>query len=205
MSTGLSPALHYLRVGAADAKDPGPAFSTRKYLGPEPWSSSRDQPAGPLPRESSRYRVVTNGPDPQSILDELALLSDEQRLRREIDLVADLVDLPYYAVTVPDVLEDDLDPVEHFCREGWRELRKPRQDFDVWWYWTNHMDPSDDTINPLVHYALIGQAQGLSTRPLSTDARPGHRLPADRPIRRACLFAGYDVDGVVDPSVIERW
>lgn len=36
VSTGLSPALHYLRVGAADAKDPGPAFSTRKYLDQNP-------------------------------------------------------------------------------------------------------------------------------------------------------------------------
>jgi hypothetical protein len=29
--TGLSPALHYLRLGAREGKDPGPAFSTRHY------------------------------------------------------------------------------------------------------------------------------------------------------------------------------
>lgn len=32
VSTGLSPALHYLRIGAAEQKKPGPAFSTRKYF-----------------------------------------------------------------------------------------------------------------------------------------------------------------------------
>lgn len=36
VSTGLSPALHYLRKGAAEMKDPGPAFSTRKYLAQNP-------------------------------------------------------------------------------------------------------------------------------------------------------------------------
>lgn len=44
VSTGLSPALHYLRKGAAEQKDPGPAFSTRKYLAQNP-----DLPAGTNP------------------------------------------------------------------------------------------------------------------------------------------------------------
>lgn len=34
--TGLSPALHYLRLGAAEGKDPGPEFSTRHYLAKHP-------------------------------------------------------------------------------------------------------------------------------------------------------------------------
>lgn len=36
VSTGLSPALHYLRHGVAEGKDPGPEFSTRRYLGKHP-------------------------------------------------------------------------------------------------------------------------------------------------------------------------
>lgn len=146
---------------------------------------------------------MTAGTAPQTVLDELALLPEEQRLRREMEIVADFVDLPYYAITVPGVLDEELDPVEHFCRTGWRQLRKPSQEFDVWWYWVNHLDPADESVNPLVHYALVGKQQGLSTRPESTRARPGTRLPTDRPVRRACLVAGFDVDGVVDPSVIE--
>lgn len=44
VSTGLSPALHYLRVGAAEQMDPGPAFSTRKYL-----AQNTDLPSGMNP------------------------------------------------------------------------------------------------------------------------------------------------------------
>lgn len=43
-STGLSPALHYLRTGAAEQKNPGPSFSTRKYLAQNP-----DLPKGENP------------------------------------------------------------------------------------------------------------------------------------------------------------
>lgn len=34
--TGLSPALHYLRHGAAEGKDPGPEFSTKHYVSRHP-------------------------------------------------------------------------------------------------------------------------------------------------------------------------
>ncbi|MET1133982.1 MAG: hypothetical protein ABWX60_11225 [Aeromicrobium sp.] len=36
VATGLSPALHYLRRGATEGKDPGPEFSTRRYLAKHP-------------------------------------------------------------------------------------------------------------------------------------------------------------------------
>jgi hypothetical protein len=43
--TGLSPALHYLRHGAAEGKDPGPRFSTARYLTRHPrLDPARDNP-----------------------------------------------------------------------------------------------------------------------------------------------------------------
>lgn len=127
----------------------------------------------------------------------------EHRVHREAAIVDGLVDRAYYTLTNAGALRPGEDPVEHFCRVGWQQLRKPRQDFDVWWYWANHLDPAVDDVNPLVHYALVGRDLGLSTRPdPSAERRPGARLPQDRPVRRACLFAGYDADGVVDDSVV---
>ncbi|WP_230081299.1 hypothetical protein [Aeromicrobium senzhongii] len=37
ISTGLSPALHYLRFGVAEGRDPGPEFSTKNYLARHPF------------------------------------------------------------------------------------------------------------------------------------------------------------------------
>jgi hypothetical protein len=147
----------------------------------------------------------------QAELTDLARETPRRRVDREAALVADLVDRAYYALTNADALQPGEDPVEHFCRAGWRELRKPNPDFDVWWYWANHLDPAVDDVNPLVHFALLGRELGLSTRPERPGGqpggqlagrRPGARLPQDRPVRRACLFAGFDLDGVVDESVV---
>lgn len=116
--------------------------------------------------------------------------------------MADLFDPEFYARAHPTVAARTPDLLRHFCEKGWRELRKPRRDFDVWWYWANHLDPASDRVNPLVHYARVGRAAGLSTRPEHPASTPAPALPAGQPVRRACLFAGFDADGVVDEAAL---
>lgn len=130
----------------------------------------------------------------------LETMSEGDRLEAEMATVAPFFDEAYY-VRSPDLPDAD-DLLEHFCTLGWKQLRKPNAEFDVWWYWANHLDPADDSLNPLVHYALVGRAAGLSTRPRSTASGPGAVLPTDRPVRRACLFAGFDAEGVVDEAAM---
>lgn len=132
----------------------------------------------------------------------LQAMPERDRLAAEMAAAAPYFDEAYYARSLPELPDTVTDLLEHFCSVGWKELRKPRADFDVWWYWVNHLDPAEDAINPLVHYALVGRDSGLSTRPTTTTAGPGALLPHDRPIRRACLFAGFDAEGVVDEAVL---
>ena len=64
--------------------------------------------------------------------------------------------------------ERGAEPVDHFCRRGWRALRNPSLDFDVWWYWAEYLDPTDESetaTNPLVHYLLDGRHRGLLPLP----------------------------------------
>lgn len=131
------------------------------------------------------------------------IADDEARLRYEMALVADLVDEPFYLAGNPAVESTGMTALEHFCRIGWRELRKPNPDFDVWWYWSVHLDPAEISINPLVHYVLEGRDHGFSTRPGVLGDGAGITLPSDRPVKRACLFAGFDLDGIIDDSVID--
>ena len=132
----------------------------------------------------------------------MSTLRNSARIRAEMDEVADYFDADFYASAYPTVAARTDDLLAHFCVYGWRELRKPRADFDVWWYWANHLDPAADDINPLLHYARTGRAAGLSTRPTPAATPPGTRLPMGRPARRACLFAGFDADGTIDDSVL---
>jgi len=97
--------------------------------------------------------------------------------------------------------ERGAEPVDHFCRRGWRALRNPSLDFDVWWYLAEYLDPTDESetaTNPLVHYLVDGRHRGLLPLPQRA-SRPAWSLPGSS--RRACLFAAYDPDGLVDPSV----
>ncbi|PUA80910.1 rhamnan synthesis F family protein [Nocardioides currus] len=92
------------------------------------------------------------------------------------------------------------DPVRHFVSEGWRSLRTPSLRFDLWHYWAEHLDPTDDTVNPLVHYLLRGRHDGLAPLPTPAPTRTPTTLTTGP--RRACLFAGYDRDGLVDETVV---
>jgi Rhamnan synthesis protein F len=97
--------------------------------------------------------------------------------------------------------ERGAEPVDHFCRRGWRALRNPSLDFDVWWYWAEYLDPTDESetaTNPLVHYLLDGRHRGLLPLPRRVPRPPA---PVSTP-RRACLFATYDPDGLVDDCVV---
>ena len=113
------------------------------------------------------------------------------------------VDEAGYLEHNPPQAERGAEPVDHFCRRGWRRLRNPSLDFDVWWYVAEYLDPADDSetaINPLVHYLVDGRFRGLLPLPEPT-ARPVTVL--DGPPRRVCLFALYDPDGLVDDYVVD--
>lgn len=127
-----------------------------------------------------------------------------QGRRCEIALVrlADAVDQAGYLAHNPQQAERGVDPVEHFCRRGWRGLRNPSLEFDVWWYWAEYLDPTDESetaINPLVHYLVDGRHRGLLPIPERKARAP---IAFTTPPTRACLFAMYDPDGLVDDYVV---
>jgi CDP-ribitol ribitolphosphotransferase len=88
----------------------------------------------------------------------------------------------------------------HFAERGWHEMRHPSPGFDLWHYTYTHLDPETDEVNPLVHHTLEGRRQGLSVLP-EVRALAAPEAPVPSP-RRVCLFAAFDVDGIIDPTVV---
>ena len=129
--------------------------------------------------------------------------SPEEILRAEQALVraSGLLDEVRYAATNSRVRGGWIGALEHFTDAGWRELINPSLGFDVWWYWSEYLDPARETVNPLVHYLLDGRFTRCSPMP---EVRVPESVPRGaRDTRRVCLFAGYDPQGVVDGYVIE--
>lgn len=112
-------------------------------------------------------------------------------------------DTHYYLTANSDVANAGMNPLLHFCEAGWKELRKPSADFDVWWYWSTYLEPAADKINPLAHYIRHGHAAGLLPRPVGPFVlNDANGYAHQGPVRRICLFAGYDSDNVIDDYVV---
>ncbi|UDY22659.1 rhamnan synthesis F family protein [Nocardioides sp. Kera G14] len=137
-------------------------------------------------------------------LQELTALPAARRREVERRLVGPLFDAVFYLESYAEVMKRDglSDPLDHFLGAGWTQLLKPHAGFDTWWYWVTHLDPGTETINPAVHYAVVGHAAGLPIGPGRIRQEDGVRLDPSHPVRRAILFAGFDAESVVDDVVV---
>ena len=132
-------------------------------------------------------------------------VTDAERLTLERDLVAASgeFDAFGYFWHHPDLawaLCGHDEELRHFVSTGWRDLRLPSPDFDLWWYWQTYLEPTREEVNPFVHYLAEGRHLGNARVPAVHPWRdPGLRPTAPR---RVCLFAGYDPDGMVDDTVV---
>lgn len=131
--------------------------------------------------------------------------SIEDDAEQDIELLRNepLFDSAYYLANNPDVEASGGGALQHFCRHGWRELRRPAPRIDMWWYWVRYLDPAVDAINPLVHFVKYGRALGYTLELDAYDPAPGYQHRQRRPVKRACLLAGYDRDGLIDDYVID--
>ncbi len=171
----MNPLLHYVRYGDHEGRRPV------WYFDPFWYRSVYNLPVDALTlahflvqRTSGRFApmpelwaVLHLAPycdDPATGDDPFAhYLNDMVRERREplpdLDIVrtSGLVDPNYYLINGADVHEAQLDPVEHFCRYGWREGRKPNIYFDTHWYLQTNPLVERLKIDPVVHYVLEGE------------------------------------------------
>lgn len=288
----VDPAEHYVSCGAAEGRDPGPAFQTRWYmlayadvgvggvnplihfmiLGspagrlPKPpyglsmenvlelvrqsgffdeaWFLKACPDAGRLRRDPLEYyflRGVSEGWNPSRQFHTLWYLREYQDVAQngmnpllhfvlfgrqegrlgmqdlpqhlDADAVATVAssryfDHGYYLHNNPDIAQSGIDPLIHFCLQGYRELRNPSPGFDLLWYQQNYLRSAGCDTNPLVHYEKLGKANGCLPKPPkkhlnATGQGLVYSSSCKTAIRRACLFAGYDAHGIVDAYVIE--
>jgi len=68
-----------------------------------------------------------------------------------------LFDEKYYLRTYRDVRIGDLTPLEHYCRYGIKEERKPNAEFDPIWYKESYKDAEENDIYPFVHFITYGK------------------------------------------------
>ncbi|MGF6933090.1 GT2 family glycosyltransferase/glycosyltransferase involved in cell wall biosynthesis [Paraburkholderia sp. UCT70] len=101
----------------------------------------------------------------------------------EVLLKSDFFDPRYYLQMYVDVAAANIDPVQHYLLDGWREGRNPSAKFDTNFYLSTNQDVAASAVNPLLHYIQYGMAEG----------RASLAINAIKDVRDAiCLFNKQD-------------
>ncbi len=159
---GISPAEHYVRMGAAILRDPGPLFSTRHYV----QSNADVATAGMNPlvhylmvgQREGRSCLAANEQEPLFSPAVPAKRAPTPAapaavVERDIRTLSNslLFDARYYLDTYPDVAEHGWDPLRHYVQHGAREGRQPNPWFSTRLYRAMYQS-GDDQTDPLIHY-----------------------------------------------------
>lgn len=92
-----------------------------------------------------------------------------------------LFDRAWYLERYPDVAGGSMDPLQHFVRFGWKELRDPGPDFSASRYLRENPDVAQAGLNPVLHFIEFGQAEGRSSRKSKLSNKPAETLPVFAP------------------------
>jgi glycosyltransferase involved in cell wall biosynthesis len=66
----------------------------------------------------------------------------------------------WYLERHPELAQAGLNPVEYYCRQGWRQGDQPNPYFDPAFYLNANQDVARAGVNPLLHYLLHGDQEG---------------------------------------------
>jgi hypothetical protein len=177
---GINPLTHYLRHGESESRRPALFFDPAWYR--KTYRVHCDENAlahflahrlsgrvSPMPDFAlvPHMRMhpdwAESGTDP--FLHARSMANAAPLSTYEILSRSGLFDANFYLLRNPDVREARLDPLEHFCRDGWREGRDPNLYFNLPFYRTQHGEAEISGGNPLAHYYLFGEVQGSKPGP----------------------------------------
>lgn len=144
----VDPALHFVRYGWKEKRNPGPFFITSEYL-----KKNKDIArcaVNPLVHyETSGKREGRN-------------IGYNPRIREKIKKSV-YFNESWYKKTYSDVEKSGLDPLVHYLVYGWRKGYNPSERFDTLLYLKNYPDVEAASVCPLQHYVVSGKKEGRVT------------------------------------------
>jgi len=161
-ASGSDPALHYLLLGGAEGRNPGPGFDAGWYKQQYPDVAS----AGLNPLLHYLQSGQAEGRQIRPVQVEPIEEPEEPELAREKELLANspLFDSKWYYEQYPDIAAANLNAIEHYLVSGAAEGRNPGPDFDGNWYLQEYPDVAANGHNPLLHYLEHGLTEEREKR-----------------------------------------
>ena len=159
-ASGLNPALHYLRSGAAKGLAPSPDFDGADYL--------------------DRYKDVS-AISMNPLLHYIKFGKSEKRLYKPADTeelnarqiaASEFFDEAWYKASYPEVARSRIPPARYFLKHGRKRNHNPSPKFDLAHYIASNADIATSTINPLLHYLNFGRAEGRPVQEAGAKPKP---------------------------------
>ncbi|GJE60043.1 glycosyltransferase [Methylobacterium trifolii] len=157
------PLLHFCEYGLDEHREPGPNFSTQRYLGHRPEARHGAKPPFLL---AIGEGVAATRP--------LWLSQDTETLRWLLER-SGLFDPDWYNARNHDVRRSKTVPIDHFLKDGAAERRDPGPGFDTAAYVLRHPDWAAEAGSAIEHYLRIGQFAGEQAIPRA-DAEAGRSI-----------------------------
>lgn len=103
----------------------------------------------------------------------------------------------FYLDSYPDVAGSGIDPVKHFCAYGWKEDRKPCEEFNTRYYKDKYPDVAQAGINPFLHWITYGRAEGRSINCIEIDGERSERTSFP-----SLIFVSHEASQTGAPAVL---
>jgi glycosyltransferase involved in cell wall biosynthesis len=160
------PATHYFIYGWKEHRNPSALFNTARYLSDNP--DVAEAGLNPLihylkhgQNEGRPLPLISN---PHENIPDAATINGEVEAIRK----SDLFDEAFYLSMYQDLQPPPLDPIRHYCEQGWREGRNPSDDFDTQFYLATYSDIRNAGLNPFWHYVSAGATERRHALPDSS-------------------------------------
>jgi GT2 family glycosyltransferase len=157
----VNPLMHYIKAGWKEGRNPSRTFGTTNYIKMHPELEDSELP--PL----VHYLQITKEPRLgllPSIVEKINHLYEFLLIKRN-----KLFDEKYYLKTYPDVRKIDINPLMHFIKFGWKQMRNPSSLFNTGHYLEVNPDAKEEALNPLIHYLKVGKKEGRKLTSASSD------------------------------------
>ena len=99
-----------------------------------------------------------------------SLNKESQELDSDVDQYvltiarSEYFDALWYISEYPEVIENSINPAEHYLTIGYLENKAPSPYFDGAWYLETHPDVANAQLNPLLHFELHGREEGRAAK-----------------------------------------
>jgi len=185
----MDPLLHFLRYGVYQNEMPNENLSPFTF-----WSVNKNY----LINRINPLIALTGR---SNIQDPVIKMPETINIIMEYTKKSGLFDKKYYLKENPDLANNGINPLRHYCKLGYKEGRMPAPDFDTFWYQSEYLNQCMGPVNPLLHYILSGKKNGFKTTP-SYNNKPSVSKKLKQHPKRITFFAAYDPDGIIDESVL---